>query len=123
MSASLRILIFATAAINPLQAAHAQMSAPSIWSSLPNISAISAGNAAGVLKYCVSKQLVSVTMASQVLDGLTGKPGLVKSPEYAAGQAGQIVAGPSKPFLLGEAPGYLQSRACDLVLTRAKQFP
>ena len=98
--------------------ASAQLSAPPIGSALPNVSSISAGNAAGVLQYCVSKSLVSSVSAGAVLDGLTKKPDLTKSPDYKAGATGQILG--SNKFSIGSAPGYLQSRACDMVLTQAK---
>jgi hypothetical protein len=103
-----------------VEAAHAQMSAPPIVSALPNVASISAGNAAGVLQYCVKKNLVSSVSAGPVIDGLTKKPGLAKSSDFSAGQAGQIVA--DKKFSIGRAPGYLQSQACDMVLKQAKRL-
>ena len=100
--------------------AHAQMDAAPIPSALPSVSSITPGNAAGVLQYCVSKNLVSSTSADAVLGGLTKKPDVTKSPDYSAGQAGQIVG--DKKFAIGSAPGFLQSQACNLVLERAKTF-
>ena len=100
--------------------AHAQMDAAPIPSALPSVSSITPGNAAGVLQYCVSKNLVSRTSADAVLDGLTKKPDVTKSPDFSAGQAGQIVG--DKKFAIGSAPGFLQSQACNLVLERAKTF-
>ncbi|MFL6754230.1 MAG: DUF2501 domain-containing protein [Sphingomicrobium sp.] len=100
--------------------AHAQMSAPPIVSALPNVASISADNAAGVLQYCVKKNLVSSVSAGSVIDGLTKKPDITKSPDFSAGQAGQILA--DKKFSIGAAPGYLQSQACDMVLDQAKRL-
>lgn len=99
---------------------HAQMDAAPIPSVLPSVGSITPANAAGVLQYCVSKNLVSTVSAGAVLDGLTKKPDVTKSPDYSAGQGGQIVG--DKKFALGSAPGYLQSQACNLVLERAKTF-
>jgi len=98
----------------------AQMDAPSIVSALPNVSSISAGNAAGVLQYCMKNNLVSSVSADEILGNLNKKPDITKSPDFAAGQAGQILG--DKKFAIAKAPGYLQSRACDMVLTQAKQL-
>jgi hypothetical protein len=98
----------------------AQMSAAPIPSVLPNVAHISAGNAAGVLQYCVSKSLVSSTSASLVMDGLTKKPDVTKSPDYVAGASGEIRG--DKNFAIGSAPSFLQSQACDMVLDQAKHL-
>ena len=100
----------------------AQMSLPSIGSSLPNVSKISAGNAAGVLQYCVKNKLVSSSSAGTVLDGLTKSPNVTKSHDYTAGAAGQVLGGGSKPFSIGSAPSYMQSKACDMVLKQGKHL-
>ena len=102
--------------------AGAQMSLPSIPSALPNVSSISAGNAAGVLQYCMKNSLVSSASAGAVLDGLNKKPDLAKSAGFSAGAAGQIVSDHGKPFSIGRAPSYLQSQACDMVLKQAKHL-
>ncbi|GAA3900959.1 hypothetical protein GCM10022276_19710 [Sphingomonas limnosediminicola] len=104
------------------QPARAQMSAAPIPSALPDINSISAANAAGVLRYCVSKQLVSSTSADLVLQTLTTKRSVLNSPDYSSGQQGRILPAGGKAFSIEEAPSYLQSRACDLVLSRAQQF-
>ena len=70
----------------------------------------------------MKNQLVSSTSAGSVLDGLNKKPDVAKSAGFSAGQAGQIVAGQSKPFSIGQAPSYLQSQACDMVLKQAKHL-
>jgi hypothetical protein len=100
-------------------AADAQMSAPPITSALPNMSTISPGNAAGLLQYCISKNLVSSTSGALVLDDLTRKHGMTKTHEFTAGASGHILG--DKRFSIGSAPGFLQSQACDLVLTQAKR--
>ena len=48
--------------------AGAQLSAPPITSVLPSVSKISLANAAGVLKYCEQRDLVSSASTESVLD-------------------------------------------------------
>ena len=102
-------------------AASAQLSAPSMISTLPDIKSISPANAAGVLQYCVKNNLVSSTATDGVLAPLTAKQGIKGSPEFGAGQAGSIISD-GKTFALGQANDYLKSQACDLVFRQAKQF-
>ena len=120
MSTPLKFAVFLMATACAWHPVRAQMSAPPIPSVLPDISTISPGNAAGVLRYCVSNQLVSSTSAGVVLDALTKKPDVVGSPDFSAGEAGQILGNGGKTFSVGQAPSYLKSRACDMVLTEAK---
>src|SRR5262245_52768111 len=89
------ILAFASLACIS-QATAAQMSMPSITSGLPNVSSMTAGNAAGVLQYCMKNNLVSTSSAGAVLDGLGKKPDLTKSADYTAGQSGKILTGSGK---------------------------
>ena len=98
----------------------AQMSAPPIPSVLPNVASISAGNAAGVLQYCVKKNLVSSVSAGAVIDNLTKKPDVTKSADFTSGQSGEIHA--DKNFSIPAAPSYLQSQACDMVLKQSRLF-
>jgi len=119
MSKSLKIMA-AVIAVGCSQPAVGQMDAPPIPSELPNVSSITAGNAAGVLQYCMNNNLVSSVSADEVLGKLNKKPDISKSPDFTAGQAGQILG--NKTFAIAKAPGYLQSRACDLVLNQAKQL-
>jgi len=104
------------------QAAQAQMSMPSITSGLPNVSSMTAGNAAGVLQYCVKNKLVSSSSAGAVLDGLGKKPDLAKSSDYTAGQSGNILAGPGKGTSIAGMQPYLKSQTCSMVLKQAKHF-
>ena len=101
--------------------ANAQLSAPPITSVLPSVSKISLSNAAGVLKYCEQKELVSSASTDSVLDQFAKKPD-IKSADYVAGAGGVIHGDSGKNFSLGKAPGYLQSAACDMVLEKAKTF-
>ena len=103
------------------QCAAAQLSAPPIPSALPDVSKISMSNAAGVLKYCEQKALVSGAATDAILDAFPNKPD-VKSADYTEGAGGQIIGAGGKIFVIGEAPGYLQSSACNMVLEQAKAF-
>src|SRR5438270_5047402 len=77
----------------------------------PNVQSISRGNAAGVLQYCMARQLVSRTNAGMVIEELTKERDMTHSPDFKAGQSGQIVG--KHPFTIGSAPGFIQSEACD----------
>jgi hypothetical protein len=99
----------------------AQMSAAPIVSALPNVQSIAPANAAGVLQYCMKNHLVSSAATDTVLSPLTARPEITKSPDYTAGQAGQILTA-GKSFSLGQASGFLRSQACDMVLKQAQQF-
>jgi hypothetical protein len=103
------------------QAAIAQLSAPPIPTALPGVSKISVANAAGVLKYCEQKDLVSGAATDAVLDTFANKPD-VKSSDYLAGIGGEILGDEGKNYSIGQAPGYLQSEACNRVLQQAKTF-
>ena len=100
--------------------ADARTSAPSKQWARPNVHSMSPGNAAGVLQYCVSKQLVRSTSAEPLIERLTKKPEVTKLHDFAAGASGHIVG--KQPFSIGNAPAFIQSEACDSVLRRAKEF-
>ena len=78
-------------------------------------------NAAGVLKYCEQKGLVSGAYADAVLGEFAAKAD-AKSGDYLAGESGQILGDGGKKFSIPQAPSYLQSQACDMVLQQAKTF-
>ena len=103
------------------QGVEAQISAAPIPSVLPSVSNISVSNATGVLRYCEQKGLVSDVATDSVIGALASKPD-AKSADYLAGASGQILGDDGKKFSVGEVPGYLQSKACDMVLERAKAF-
>jgi uncharacterized protein DUF2501 len=90
---------------------------------MPNISGMGVGNAAGVLGYCTKNKLLgSSSGASSVLGALQKKPGVTSSKGFAAGQAGQILAGGSSSFSLDSVSGPMKSQACDMVLKQARHF-
>ena len=99
------------------------MSLPSMTSMLPNVSKMSAGNAAGVLQYCMKNNLVSSTSAGAVVDQLGKKQKLIPaSADFSAGQAGKIMTGPGKSTPLSGLQPHLKSQACNMVLKQAKNF-
>jgi hypothetical protein len=102
--------------------AAAQLSLPSMVSSLPNVSSISAGNAAGVLQYCMKHNLVSSTSAESVLGGLKKKPHVTGSKDFAAGAAGQVLSGKGGGMSLNSLQPHLKSQACDMVLKQGKHL-
>ena len=103
------------------QPAIAQMSAPPIPSALPGVTKISAANAAGVLKYCEESGLVSGVSVDSIMAGSLTKTDQT-SVDYIVGSSGQILGDAGKNFSISRAAPYLQSRACNLVLERAKTF-
>jgi hypothetical protein len=94
---------------------------------LPQIGSIGAGNAAGLLGYCVKNRLLGTgtggtTGAASVLGRLTGQRDVQNQPGYAAGQAGQVQAPNGQALSLGALRGQLKNQVCNLVLNRAKAF-
>lgn len=93
---------------------------------LPAIGSVGAGNAAGLLGYCVKNRLLgatgSSTGAAGVLGRLTGKSAITSSPEYAAGQAGQVQAPNGEALSLGSLRGQVKNQLCKVVLNRARSF-
>lgn len=96
--------------------------ASSMLGGLPNVSSISAGNAAGVLGYCVKNKVLGGAKSTSVLDGLMKKPGITSSSGYSAGQAGNILTGQGQKFSLNQVPSQLKSQACNAVLKQAPKF-
>ena len=84
---------------------------------LPDISKMGVPNVAGVLGYCVKNKFLGVSGANSVLNGLKGKPGVTSSPDFRAGEAGNIIPGAgASPVSLGSLPASLKTQACDQVL-------
>jgi hypothetical protein len=84
---------------------------------LPDVSKMGVPNVAGVLGYCVRNNLIGASGAAPVIDGLKGKAGVTSSPDYRAGEAGNIIAGSgASPVSLGSLPASLKTQACDMVL-------
>ena len=92
---------------------------------LPNVGSIGAGNAAGVLGYCVKNKFLgggSAGAASSVLGQLTGQKGVKSSKGYAAGQGGLLQMDGGSNLSLGSVKGKLKSKVCDMVLKHAQSL-
>ena len=114
---------------------------------LPNVGSIGAGNAAGLLGYCLKNKLLGqggalgtlagsrnvapragnatnapATGAQSILQRLTGRQGVQTSPGYAAGQEGEVQAPNGQAFSLDDLGGQVKARMCSIVLNRAKSF-
>src|SRR5688500_16589108 len=84
---------------------------------LPDVSKMDVPNVAGVLGYCVKNKVLGSSGAASVIDGLKGKPGVTSSPDFRAGEAGNIITGNGgSPVSLGSLPASLKTQACDMVL-------
>lgn len=108
--------------------------------SLPNVASVGAGNAAGLLGYCLKNNLLGAagaagaatgtttgaaaqpTGAQLILQRLTGRQGVATSPGFAAGQAGQVQTGAGHALSLDSLRGQVKTRVCSAVLSRAKSF-
>ncbi len=103
---------------------------------LPDLAGIGAGNAAGLLGYCIQNNLLGGLTgqagsgatraadggASSILQRLTGRQGVTTSPGYQAGQSGQVVAPSGQALSLDGLRGQVKNRVCGLVLKRARSF-
>ncbi len=108
----------------------------------PSIGSIGAGNAAGLLGYCLKNNLLGqggmlggltggqtgaraapqASGAQSILQRLTGRKDVQTSPGFAAGQAGQVQAGNGQTLALGNLGGQVKTQLCNVVLKRAKAF-
>jgi hypothetical protein len=85
---------------------------------LPNIGSTTAGNAAGVLSYCMKNKLLRATNANSVLGQLTGKPGVKESKGFSLGRTGTLQMEDSTLPLAG-LKSKVKAKVCDLVLNHA----
>ena len=86
-----------------------------------------AGNAAGVITYCMKNNYLNAGKAAQVKDQLLGKMGLGQKEEpkdegYASGLSGMVMGSGGKSFNLAKVKGDLKEKACDFVLDNAKSL-
>jgi hypothetical protein len=96
--------------------------ASSMMKGIPNLSSMSAGNAAGVLGYCVKNKVLSGSGATNALGGLMKKPGITSSKGYSSGQAGNILTGNGQKLSLDQVPSQMKSQACNAVLKQAPKL-
>jgi hypothetical protein len=88
---------------------------------LPDIASTGAGNAAGLLGYCIKNNLVEGNGAAGILGRLTGRQGVTASPGFEAGQKGQVQTG-RNAFSLAGVQDRVKTQLCGLVLKRARSF-
>ncbi|RZZ89388.1 DUF2501 domain-containing protein [Pseudoxanthomonas winnipegensis] len=96
--------------------------------SLPAIGGNTAGNAAGVLQYCVQRKYLSADAVTGVKDKLLSKYGLggaqkpEQSPDYQRGLMGVLKGEGGQSFNLDAVSGKLKDKACDYVLNNATKL-
>lgn len=86
-----------------------------------------AGNAAGVITYCMKNNYLNADKAAQVKNQLLGKMGLGQKEEpkdegYMSGLSGMVTGSGGKSFSLDKIKGDLKEKACDYVLDNAKSL-
>lgn len=87
-----------------------------------------AGNAAGVITYCMKNNYLNPNKAEQVKTQLLGKLGVTpqqpapKDPGYLQGLSGMITGSNGQSFSMDKLQGDLKEKACDLVLDNAKSL-
>lgn len=89
---------------------------------LPSLSGDMAGNAAGVLQYCIEHKYLSAMDADKVKDKLLDKAGLSstkKDDDYEQGLQGILSGKDGKSVNFDSLKGKLKDKACDYVLENA----
>lgn len=86
-----------------------------------------AGNAAGVISYCMKNNYLNADKAAQVKDQLLGKLGMQKQEEpkdtgFQNGLGGLVTGSNGKSFSIDKLKGDLKEKACDFVLNNAKSL-
>lgn len=86
-----------------------------------------AGNAAGVITYCMKNNYLNASKAAHVKDQLLGKMGLAPKEEpkdegYLSGLSGMVTGSGGRSFDLDKVKGNLKEKACDYVLDNAQSL-
>lgn len=89
---------------------------------LPNVGGSTAGNAAGVLSYCVRNKLLGGDGVKSALSSLMGRDDVTSSEGFTAGQSGQLMTGQGNGLSLDSVKGKLKSKVCGMVLQHARSF-
>ena len=89
---------------------------------LPNVGGATAGNAAGLLSYCLKNRLLGGEGAKSALSSLMGRSDVTSSSGFAAGERGQLVTDQGSGLSLDMLKGKLKAKACDMVMQRAGSF-
>lgn len=97
-------------------------------SAMPSISGRTAGNAAGVLQYCVQRRYLSGNAVASVKDRLLSKYGLggasraQQDSGYRNGLRGLLQGGDGRSLNLDALSGKLKDKGCDYVLDHASSL-
>jgi hypothetical protein len=95
---------------------------------LPSIGGNTAGNAAGVLQYCIQNKYLGGTDASSVKDKLLDKVGIDSQQEqkqdsgYQKGLTGMLSGSDGSSFDLNKLKSSLKDKACGYVLDNASSL-
>ena len=106
---------------------HSGAASSGMLSSLGVPASGTAGNAAGVITYCMKNNYLNADKAAEVKDQLLGKLGLGQKEEpkdqgYQNGLLGMVTGSDGKSFSLDKIKGNLKEKACDFVLDNAKSL-
>lgn len=95
---------------------------------LPSLSGGSAGNAAGILQYCIKNKYLGATDAASIKDNLLSKAGLGSARKqqqdtgYQQGLSGVLSGGSGSSFDMSKVKSDLRDKACDYVLDNASSL-
>ncbi len=93
---------------------------------LPAMGGNTAGNAAGVLQYCIKNNYLGASGAEGVKNSLLSKAGLggkeTQDSGYQSGASGLLSGGDGSSFDLGKLKSNVKEKACDYVLNNAKSL-
>ena len=101
-----------------------QLANSGIGNSLPAIGASTAGNAAGVIQYCVKNNYLNAANANGIKDKLLGMVTGQKPQQtgYANGAKGLFMGSDGQSLNLKGLSGKLKEKACDYVLKNASSL-
>ena len=101
-----------------------QLANSGIGNSLPAVGASTAGNAAGVIQYCVKNNYLNAASANGVKDKLLGMVTGQKPQQtgYANGAKGLLMGSDGQSLNLKGLSGKLKEKACDYVLKNASSL-
>lgn len=101
-----------------------QLANSGIGNSLPAVGASTAGNAAGVIQYCVKNNYLNAASANGIKDKLLGMVTGQKPQQtgYANGAKGLLMGRDGQSLNLKGLSGKLKEKACDYVLKNASSL-
>lgn len=92
-------------------------------SALPDVASTGAGNAAGVLSYCMKQKLVDSVEGNSAYGLLSKAPGVSQqSDDYKSGSSGTLLSAGSAPYSLDKAPKPVRKTICNMVLKQSRSM-